>query len=99
MRASLLFATTIVPVTLAFPCLRPKGIEALLNHPEAQAEIEKRPQTRNAAHKESRQLGTDTGSAIVDLLGGSLKATPDHVLGLLPVPAPVSGLKKFSEGN
>jgi hypothetical protein len=99
MRAALLFATAVVPITLAFPWLRLEGIEALLNHPEAQAEIRGRPQTRNAAYKERHQLGTGAVSGLADLLGGSLKATLDPVMGLLPLPGLMSGSKKFPEGT
>jgi hypothetical protein len=99
MRASLLIVSLTVPSTLAFPWLRPEGLEALFDHPEAQAEVRRRLQARNAAQKEPRQLGTGLTSGVIDLLGGSVKATLDPILGLIPTSESVSGLKRFPEGT
>jgi hypothetical protein len=98
MRVSLLFVTLAVPTTLAFPWLRPDGIEALFNHPEAKAEIRRRLQERSAAQEEPRQLGTGLVPGVVDLLGGTVKATLDPILGLIPTSGSVKGLKRFPEG-
>jgi hypothetical protein len=99
MRASLLVASFALPTTFAFPWLRPEGIEALFNHPEAQAEVRRRLQARDAAQEEPRQLGTGLVPGIFDLLGGSVKATLDPILGLIPTQASVNGLKRFPEGT
>lgn len=99
MRASLLLPTLVLPTALAFPWLKPEGLEVLLNHPEAQREIERRLQQRDAAQEEPRQLGTGLIPGVVDLLGGTVKATLDSVLGLIPTKDSVNGLKKFPEGK
>jgi hypothetical protein len=97
MRASILFTTLVVPATFAFPWLKPEGLEALFNHPEAQAEIRRRLESRNASQK-PRQLGTGLLPGVVDLLGGTVKATLDPILGLIPTKDSVNGLKRFPEG-
>lgn len=79
----LLLAT---PSALAFPWLKPEGLEALLKHPEARAEIERKLQSRNAASAEPRQL-VDT-----------LKPILDPLLGLIPTSDSVKDLKRFPEG-
>ena len=99
MRSSVVLVSLIAPTALAFPWLRPEGIEALFNHPEARAEINRRLQTRNAAQEEPRQLGTGLIPGLVDLLGGTLKATLDPILGLIPTKDSVDGLKRFPEGK
>jgi hypothetical protein len=85
------------PSALAFPWLKPEGLEALLNHPEARAEIQRRLQNRAAAPVEPRQLGTGLIPGLVDLLGGTVKAVLDPVLGLIPTSDSVNGLKRFPE--
>ncbi|CAO2658563.1 Nn.00g062860.m01.CDS01 [Neocucurbitaria sp. VM-36] len=99
MRASFLLTTLVIPTALAFPWLKPEGLEALLNHPQAQHEIQRRLQERNAAQEESRQLGTSLIPGVLDLLGGTVKATLDPVLGLIPTKDSVTGLKRFPEAN
>lgn len=79
----LLLAT---PSALAFPWLKPEGLEALLNHPEARAEVKRQLQSRNAASVEPRQL-VDT-----------LKPVLDPLLGLIPTSDSVKGLRRFPEG-
>ncbi|KAI8934118.1 hypothetical protein NX059_008877 [Plenodomus lindquistii] len=99
MRSSSLFTVIAIPGTIAFPWLKPEGLEALLNHPEARDAIEKHFEGRDAAKEEPRQLGTGLLPGVVDLLGGTLQATLDSVLGLLPTDQSVEGLKKFPEAN
>lgn len=98
MRASLLLGAAVAPAALSFPWLRPEGLEALMNHPEARAEILRRLEQRDAVREEARQLGTGLIPGRVDLIGGTLKAVLDPVLGLLPTNDAVNGLKKFPEG-
>jgi hypothetical protein len=98
MRASILLSALTVPTALAFPWLKPEGLHALLSHPEAQAEIRRRLESRDALQEEPRQLGTGLVPGVVDLLGGTVKATLDSVLGLIPTSDSVKGLKKFPEG-
>jgi len=99
MRVSVLLTTFAVPTALAFPWLTPDGLEALLNHPEARAEIQRRLEGRDAAQDQPRQLGTGLVPGIIDLLGGTVKATLDPILGLIPTSDSVKGLKKFPEGT
>ncbi|KAF5847163.1 hypothetical protein GGP41_003481 [Bipolaris sorokiniana] len=80
----LLLAT---PSALAFPWLKPEGLEALLNHPEARAEVKRQLQSRNAASVEPRQL-VDT-----------LKPVLDPLLGLIPTSDSVKGLRRFPEAD
>jgi hypothetical protein len=97
MRSSFFLTALAAPAALAFPWLKPEGLEALLNHPEAQAEIQRRLEGRSA--EEPRQLGTGLIPGVVDLLGGTVKATLDPILGLIPTKDSVKGLKKFPEGT
>jgi hypothetical protein len=99
MRASLLLGAAVAPVALSFPWLRPEGLEALMNHPEAQAEIRRRLEQRDAVQAEPRQLGTGLIPGLVDLIGGTLKAVLDPVLGLIPTNDAVKGSKKFPEAD
>jgi len=98
MRSSIVLVALAAPAALAFPWLLPEGVEALLNHPEAKAEITRRLQDRNAAQEEPRQLGTGLIPGLVDLLGGTLKATLDPLFGIIPTKDSVNGLKRFPEG-
>lgn len=98
MRASLYVTALVAPTAFAFPWLKPEGLDALLAHPEAQAEIRRRLQEREAVSVEPRQLGTGLLPGVVDLLGGTLEAVLDSVLGLIPTDKSVNGLKKFPEG-
>jgi hypothetical protein len=98
MRSSILLTAFAASPTLAFPWLTPEGAEALFNHPEARAEIQRRLEGRDAAQPEPRQAGTGLVPGVIDLLGGTVKATLDPVLGLIPIPGSVKGLKKFPEG-
>lgn len=96
MRTSLLLSTLAIPTALAFPWMTPEGFEALINHPEAQAEIRRRLDTRYV--KEPRQANTGAANGITTLLGGTVKATLDPILGLIPTGDSVKGLKRFPEG-
>lgn len=104
MRSSLFYAALGAPSALAFPWMTPEGMGNLLNHPEARQEINRRlgkldrrvpdqPQ-----HHESRQLGTGLLSGVGTLIGGTLEAVLDNVLGLIPTAESVNGLKRFPEG-
>lgn len=103
MRTSLLLAALAAPSALAFPWMTPEGMEALMNHPGARAEIQRRLE-QHEAEKTGKitprdpQLGTGLIPGLVDLLGGTLKAVLDPVLGLIPTNDKVKGLKKFPEG-
>jgi hypothetical protein len=97
MRSSLFLTALAAPTALAFPWLKPEGLEALFNHPEAQAEIRRVLENRDAAHEERRQLGTGLVPGVLDLLGGTVKATLDPILGLIPTKDSVNGLKRFPE--
>ena len=100
MRSFLLLGALCVPSIHAFPWLRPEGMNALLNHPEAREEIERRfngHAAQTAPEKAKRQLNTGVVNGVVTLLGGSLKAVVDPVLGLIPTNDAVKGLKRFPE--
>ena len=103
MRCSIILAALAAPSVLAFPWMTPEGLDALMNHPEAQKEIKRRWEEHTAASnpKVARepQLGTGLIPGLVDLLGGTLKAILDPVLGLIPTSDAVKGLKKFPEGT
>lgn len=98
MRSAVVLSLLAAPSALAFPWLKPEGLEALLNHPEARAEIQRHLQSRNADPVEARQLGTGLIPGLVDLLGGTLKAVLDPIFGLIPTDDAVKGLKRFPEG-
>jgi hypothetical protein len=98
MRSSLFLTALAAPTALAFPWLNPEGLDALLNHPEAQAEIRRRLDSRDFAQEEPRQLGTGLVPGVIDLLGGTVKATLDPIFGLIPTKDSVNGLKRFPEG-
>ncbi|KAF2137042.1 uncharacterized protein K452DRAFT_115437 [Aplosporella prunicola CBS 121167] len=106
MRSSLLLAAVCAPSALAFPWMTPEGMEALLKHPEARAAID---QKLKAHHRddaaselkkrhEPRQLGTGLLGGVVSLLGGSVEAVVDNLLGLIPTDKAVDGLTRFPEG-
>ncbi|EDU46723.1 conserved hypothetical protein [Pyrenophora tritici-repentis Pt-1C-BFP] len=97
MRSSFVLVAFAAPTALAFPWLRPEGVEALLNHPEAKAEINRRLQVRNAAQEQPRQLMTGLIPGLLDLLGGTLQATLDPIFGLIPTEDSVNGLRRFPE--
>ncbi|KAF2129688.1 hypothetical protein P153DRAFT_24182 [Dothidotthia symphoricarpi CBS 119687] len=99
MRTSLYLAALAAPTTLAFPWMKPEGLDALMSHPEAQAEIRRRLEGREHAKEEPRQLGTSLVPGVVQLLGGTLQAVLDSTLGLIPTDKSVNGLKKFPEAN
>ncbi|KAH7114252.1 hypothetical protein B0J11DRAFT_584685 [Dendryphion nanum] len=102
MRYSLLCAAFAAPSVLAFPWLKPEGLEELLNHPEARNEIDRRLnayETGQSAQNYPRQLNTGLFNGIVSLVGGTLKAIVDPVLGLIPTNDAVDGLRKFPEAN
>ena len=76
-------------------------MEALLNHPEARAEIKRRlaeHATIETSKAEVRQLNTGLVGGLVTLLDGTLSAVLDNVLGLIPTNDAVKGLQKFPEG-
>jgi hypothetical protein len=82
--------------------MSPEGMEGLLNHPEARQEIEKRLREYQSGKKvernDPRQLGTGLIGGVVSLLGGTLEAVLDNVLGLIPTNEAVEGLQRFPEG-
>lgn len=102
MRFSLLVAALAAPSALAFPWMTPEGLDAMMNHPEARKEIQRRLEqyeAEQAGHIVARdpQLGTGLIPGIIDLIGGTLKAVLDPILGLIPTSDNVKGLKKFPE--
>jgi hypothetical protein len=100
MRFTLMLAALAAPSALAFPWLRPEGLEALMSHPEAQKEIKRKLQEYEdvqAGKVAPRQLSTGLIPGLVTLLGGSLQAVYDNVIGLIPTNDAVNGLKKFPE--
>ncbi|KAF2870108.1 hypothetical protein BDV95DRAFT_608130 [Massariosphaeria phaeospora] len=102
MRSSFILSALAAPAALAFPWLRPEGLEALMNHPEARRQIERRlneHQEKTESQNSPRQLGTGLLSGVVDLVGGTLKAVVDPIFGLLPTNDAVKGLKRFPEKN
>ncbi|KAF2676846.1 hypothetical protein K458DRAFT_379372 [Lentithecium fluviatile CBS 122367] len=102
MRSSLIYASLAAYTALAFPWLRPEGLDALLNHPEARHEIKRRLEEHERTQSDqiaSRQLSTGLVNGVVTLLGGTLKAVVDPILGLIPTNDAVKGLKKFPEAN
>ncbi|KAF2849046.1 hypothetical protein T440DRAFT_400254 [Plenodomus tracheiphilus IPT5] len=99
MRSFLLLTAIAIPGTFAFPWLSPEGLEALLNHPEARNVIQNHLEGRDGAQEKSRRLNTGLIPGVVDLLGGTLQATLDSVLGLIPTEKSVTELKRFPEVN
>lgn len=99
MRFSLIFALA-AHSALAFPWLRPEGMVALLNHPEARAEMVRRLEEHQGAQEGQHvrhQLNTGLLNGVVALLDGTLKAVVDPILGLIPTDDAVKGLRKFPE--
>ncbi|KKY15309.1 hypothetical protein UCDDS831_g07699 [Diplodia seriata] len=106
MAYSLVLAALFAPSTLAFPWLKPGGMDALLNHPVAQQEIERRLKEHAAGRSAPepvahtpRQLGTGLVNGVTTLLGGTVEAVVDSVLGLIPTDDAVDGLKRFPEDD
>jgi hypothetical protein len=102
MRLFLAVAVVAVPSALAFPWLKPEGLEALMSHPEAREAIERRLAEYKTGHETKlapRQANTGAANGIVTLLGGTLSAVEDNLLGLIPTNDAVKGLKKFPEGT
>ncbi|KAJ4299772.1 hypothetical protein N0V90_005018 [Kalmusia sp. IMI 367209] len=100
MRSFTLFVALTAPTVFAFPWMKPEGMEALLSHPDAQAEIKRRISEHNQEHSSKvvpRQLNTGVVGGVVSLLGGTLSAVLDNTLGLIPTNDAVTGLKKFPE--
>ena len=87
MRVSVALKAVAVPTALAFPWLTPDGVEALFNHPEARPEIQRRLEGRDAAEEQPCYLGTGLVPGVVDLLAGTVKATLDPTLDLIPTSA------------
>lgn len=79
---------------LAFPWMKEEGLQALLNHPEARAEIQRRLEQHQA---EKRDAGILEG--VTSLLSGTLEAVVDSVVGLIPTDDAVDGLTRFPEGK
>jgi hypothetical protein len=79
--------------------MTPEGLEALMNHPEAKAEIARRLEESQNGRLTPRepQLGTGLIPGVVDLIGGTLKAVLDPVLGLIPTNDAVKGSRRFPE--
>ena len=104
MRFTVLCVALCAPSALAFPWVTPEGMKNLLNHPEARREISRRLKEldnrvpEQSQHHEIRQLGTGLLDGIGSLLNGTLEAILDNVLGLIPTPGSVNGLKRFPEG-
>lgn len=97
MRLSIVAAALAAPSALAFPWMSPEGMEALMSHPEARAEIQRR--LEQGLELEKRQEGLPgIIPGLVTLLEGTLKAVLDPVLGLIPTDDSVLGHKKFPEG-
>lgn len=102
MHLSLAVAAVAAPSALAFPWLKPEGLEALMNHPEAREAIEHRLaeyEIGDETRLSPRQANTGAANGIVTLLGGTLSAVADNSLGLIPTNDAVKGLKKFPEGK
>ncbi|KAF5254691.1 hypothetical protein FANTH_624 [Fusarium anthophilum] len=103
MRFSVVVATLCAPSALSFPWLAPEGLDALLNHPEARAEIDRRLKEHQVGQEEKshepRQLKTGVVGGVVSLLGGTVEAVVDNVLGLIPTNKAVNGLQKFPEAS
>ncbi|KAF4495368.1 cercosporin resistance [Fusarium agapanthi] len=101
MRFYVIVAALCAPSALSFPWLGPEGLDALLNHPEARAEIDRRlkehPVSKEEKSNEPRQLKTGIAGRVVSLLGGTVEAAIDNVLGLIPTNKAVKGLQKFPE--
>lgn len=92
------------PFVSAFPWMTPEGMSNLLDHPEARQEINRRLKEvgrqapEQPQHHEARQLGTGLLEGVGTLIGGTLEAILDNVLGLIPTSESVNGLKRFPEG-
>lgn len=92
------------PAVLAFPWMTPEGMGNLLNHPEAREEINRRLKEfgrqapEQSQHHEARQLGTGLLGGVGTLVGGTVSAILDNVLGLIPTSESVNGLIRFPEG-
>ncbi|KAI3321888.1 hypothetical protein HD806DRAFT_502226 [Xylariaceae sp. AK1471] len=103
MRAKFFFVALCAAPSLAFPWMSPEGMESLLNHPEARKEIEKRLKEYRSGEmverNAPRQLGTGLLGGLVTLLGGTLEAVLDNVLGLIPTNEAVEGLQRFPEDD
>jgi hypothetical protein len=99
MRCSLIVAALAASPVYAFPWMAPGGLEALMNHPDAKPVIKRKLAEYEAksATLEGRQLGTGLVPGLVTLLGGTLTAVYDNIVGLIPTNDAVAGLKKFPE--
>lgn len=92
MRFGIIVTVLYAPSALSFPWLAPGGMDALLNHPETRQEIDRR-----LKQHEKRELDLGVGKGVISLLGGTLEAVVDNVLGLIPTNKAVQGLQKFPE--
>lgn len=73
-----------------------------MKHPSAQQEVKRKLaeyEAGKAENLEARQLGTGLVPGVVSLLGGTLSAVYDNVVGLIPTGDSVKGLKKFPEAE
>jgi hypothetical protein len=102
MRLSLAIAAVSAPSVLSFPWMKPEGLGALMNHPEAREAIERR-LTEYRIGGESkvapRQANSGAINGVVTLLNGTLSAVADNLLGLIPTNDAVKGLRKFPESK
>lgn len=105
MRLTFFVTALCAPSALSFPWLAPEGMDALLDHPEARAEIDRRLQEWQAGRvqekkqPEARAIKTGIVGGVVSLLGGTVEAVVDNVLGLIPTNKAVKGLQKFPEAS
>jgi hypothetical protein len=100
MRWSIWVALSSASSILAFPWMTPEGTDALLKHPEARKEIEKRLKSvRDVPAKsiKARQLDTGALYGVTTVLDGTLSAVLDPVLGLIPTNEAVKDSKRFPE--
>jgi len=102
MRLSLAIAAAAAPSALCFPWMKPEGLGALMNHPEAREAIERRLteyRTGGETKVAPRQANSGATNGVVTLLNGTLSAVADNLLGLIPTNDAVKGLKKFPESK
>jgi hypothetical protein len=97
MRVSMVVVALSATPAFGYPWLAPNGIDALLNHPEARQEIERRLDEYRSGKPQERDLFGGILGGLGSLLGGTLEAVFDNVLGIIPTAEAVNGLKKFPE--
>ncbi|ETS73157.1 hypothetical protein PFICI_15102 [Pestalotiopsis fici W106-1] len=99
MRISTVIVALSAPHALAFPWLTPDGMNALLNHPEARQEIDRRLEEYRSGKAKERDLIGGIVGGLGSLLGGTLQAVLDNVLGLIPTSEAVKGLQRFPQSD